>query len=298
MTDRIRVRGIEAFGHHGVFEFERREGQRFVVDVMLELDLRRPGRSDTLAHTVNYGEVAAGVVARIEGQPYDLIERLAEVIAGDLLELPAVDAAQVVVHKPEAPVGVPFGDVSVEIERRRGTPVVVALGSNLGDRVRTVTEAVEALADLPRFTITAVSPLVDTDPLGGGPDQPRYLNGIVLGAFAGSPTALLRGLHAIEHAHGRTREVRWGARTLDLDLVQFGVPGTDRERLSDSPTLLLPHPGAIERAFVLLPWSLADPDAVMRVGPSVTDPVIRVADRLAELDQHGIRQGPQWSPAW
>lgn len=175
--------------------------------------------------------------------------------------------------------------------------VVIALGSNLGDRIRTLTAAVEALADLPRLTLNAVSPLVESDPIGG-PEQPHYYNGVVLGGYAGSPAALLRALHSIEHAQGRTREVRWGARTLDLDLVQFGVPGSDRERLSDSPALLLPHPGAIERAFVLLPWSWVDPAASLRAGPSVSDPIVPVADRLGELGTRGLRAGPEWSPAW
>ncbi|MBK8468514.1 MAG: dihydroneopterin aldolase [Candidatus Phosphoribacter sp.] len=297
MTDRIVIQGIEGTGFHGVFEHERRDGQRFVVDVVLELDLRRPARSDNLTDTVHYGEVAAAVVSRIEGEPFDLIERLAEVIAADLLESGAVDAVEVVVHKPQAPVPVPFTDISVEIRRERGVPVVVAVGSNLGDRVRTLTEAVEMLADLPGFTITAVPPLVLSAAIGGI-DQPTYLNGVVLGTFSGSPASLLRGLHGIEHAHGRTREVRWGARTLDLDLVQFGVPGSARERLSAEPSLLLPHPGAIERAFVLLPWAHADPEATMRLGHSTSDPIVRVADRAADLGGHGIHPGPEWSPAW
>ena len=222
MTDRIVVEGIRGLGYHGVFEHERRDGQQFLVDVAIELDLRRPGRSDNLVDTVHYGEVAAQVLARIEGEPFDLIEALAEVIAADVLSLPGVEAVDVVVHKPQAPVGVPVTDVRVEIRRERGTRVVIALGSNVGDRVATLTEAVEALAEVPRLALIAVADLVESDPFGG-PDQPAYLNGVVLANFAGSPATLLRALHAIEHRNGRTREIRWGARTLDLDLVQFGV---------------------------------------------------------------------------
>ena len=128
MTDRIVVEGIRGLGYHGVFEHERRDGQQFLVDVAIELDLRRPGRSDNLVDTVHYGEVAAQVLARIEGEPFDLIEALAEVIAADVLSLPGVEAVDVVVHKPQAPVGVPVTDVRVEIRRERGTRVVIALG--------------------------------------------------------------------------------------------------------------------------------------------------------------------------
>ena len=264
MTDRIVVTGIRGTGYHGVFEHERRDGQEFVVDIAIERDLRRPGRSDDLVDTVHYGEVAAEVLARIEGDPFDLIEALAEVIASDILARDGVDAVDVVVHKPQAPVGVPVSDVRVEIRRERGTRVVVALGSNVGDRVATLTDAVEQLAEVPKLTLTAVSELVESDPFGG-PDQPAYLNGVVLATYAGSPAALLRALHAIEHRNGRTREVRWGARTLDLDLVQFGIPGSDRERLSDTPALLLPHPRAHERNFVLIPWARLDPEATLPI---------------------------------
>ena len=297
MTDRIVVTGIRGTGYHGVFEHERRDGQEFVVDVAIERDLRRPGRSDDLVDTVHYGEIAAGVLARIEGDPFDLIEALGEVIAGDILARDGVDAVDVVVHKPQAPVGVPVSDVRVEIRRERGTRVVIALGSNVGDRVTTLTDAVEQLAEVPRLAITAVSELVESDPFGG-PDQPAYLNGVVLASFSGSPAALLRALHAIEHRNGRTREIRWGARTLDLDLVQFGVPGSDRERLSDTPALLLPHPRAHERSFVLVPWAQVDAEATVRVGPTVAHAIRGVAELAAELGRAGIRHGPAWSPAW
>lgn len=297
MTDRIVLEGIQGLGYHGVFEHERRDGQQFLVDVAIELDLRRPGRSDALVDTVHYGQVAAQVLARVEGAPFDLIEALAEVIAADVLRHEEVDAVDVVVHKPQAPVGVPVSDVQVQIRRERGTRVVIALGSNVGDRVGTLADAVEQLAEVPKLALSAVSGLIESDPFGG-PDQPAYLNGVVLASFAGSPAALLRALHAIEHRNGRTREVRWGARTLDLDLVQFGVPGSDRERLSDSPALLLPHPRAHERNFVLRPWLQLDPDATLRVGPTVAHPIRPVADILAELGLSGVRPGPTWSPAW
>jgi dihydroneopterin aldolase/2-amino-4-hydroxy-6-hydroxymethyldihydropteridine diphosphokinase len=142
-----------------------------------------------------------------------------------------------------------------------------------------------------------VSGLWETEPVGG-PDQPAYLNAVVLARTTREPKPLLRDLHAIEAKHGRTREVHWGARVLDLDLIQYGEPGTDSERLRASTVLTLPHPRAVERAFVLAPWVQADPEARVRTGHSGTDPVARVADLLAGLDTTGIRPGPRWSPAW
>ncbi len=294
--DRITVAGVAATGYHGVLALERSAGQRFVVDVAIEADLRRPGVSDTLHDTVNYARVATRVVERIEGEAYHLIERLAEVIAADLLADPLVDAVEVTVHKPQAPVGVPFGDIAVRIRRERGTAVVIAFGANLGDREATLAAALADLRALAGVTVTAVSDLVETDPVGG-PAQPDYLNGILLAATTLSPEQLLIALHSVEDRYGRERSERWAARALDLDLIQFGVPGTPSERRSAAADVLLPHPRAAQRAFVLVPWAQVDPDAVLRLGPSPSDPVRPVAEVLAGLDRRGVRTGPAgWSP--
>lgn len=280
--DRISLLGVRAFGHHGVLAQEKREGQEFVVDVVLHLDLAPAGTSDDLARTVNYAEVGADVVARIEGPSLDLIESLAEQIAGDALARPGVHTVEVTVHKPSAPVGVPFGDVTVAVERRRAVPVVIALGANLGDPERRLDAAIDDLAG----DLDAVrrAPFVTTDPVGG-PDQPRYTNTVLLATTALGPAALLARLHAVEARHGRVREVRWGARSLDLDLIQYGDPATGTDVVSDEPQLTLPHPRAHERGFVLAPWARIDPEAVLRVGGSV----IAVSELLAAVDTSDMR---------
>ena len=292
MTDEIVLRGVTARGHHGVLDAEKRDGQTFVVDVHLSLDLSRAGQTDDLSATVNYAEVASLIVARITGPSFDLIERLAEVIADDVLDFGLVDSVEVVVHKPEAPVGHPFTDVEVRIRRSRGPRAVIALGSNLGDRGRTLSLAVDALRSLPGFTVTSVSPIVESEPVGG-PDQPPYLNAVVVGRTTLAAADLLDALHRIEAAHGRTRDVRWGARTLDLDLIQVGTPGSAEEVVSDDETLTLPHPRAGERAFVLVPWAAADPDARLRLG-SADQEIRPVRQILGGLDQSGVRPGPEW----
>ncbi len=117
--DRIAVLGISGTGHHGVFDHEKRDGQTFVVDVTLASDTRAAAATDDLARTVNYGEVAAAVVAVIEGPAYDLVETVAAMVADACLSFAGVVAVEVVVHKPEAPVGVPFRDVTISIVRHR-----------------------------------------------------------------------------------------------------------------------------------------------------------------------------------
>jgi dihydroneopterin aldolase/2-amino-4-hydroxy-6-hydroxymethyldihydropteridine diphosphokinase len=298
MTDHIVLQGISARGFHGVLDAEKAEGQDFVVDVRLEVDLRRAGRSDLLEHTVNYAQVAADVVALVSGPSMDLIETLAEGIATAALRRPLVQAVEVTVHKPQAPVGVPFGDVLVVVERRRDVPVVIALGANLGGVQATLTAAVRQLGDLDGLAITAVSDLFETDPVGG-PEQPAYLNAVVLGRTRLAAFALLTELHGIEADHGRVRETRWGARSLDCDLIQYGDPEQGSEVVSNDPELRLPHPRAHQRAFVLAPWSAVDPQAVLRVGEAL----VPVSELLAQVEggdadgAGGVRPGPAWSPA-
>ena len=156
------------------------------------------------------------------------------------------------------------------------TAVVLALGSNLGDRQDILQGAVDAIVGLPGIRVTAVSPVYETVPVGG-PAQPDYLNAVVLADAARPARELLDRLHEIEAAFDRVRVVRWGPRTLDIDVVDFGG-----ER-SDDPELTLPHPRAHERAFVLGPWRDVDPDAALPGhGP--------VAELLAKADRSGLRR--------
>jgi len=132
--------------------------------------------------------------------------------------------------------------------------VVIALGSNLGDRKATLDSAVDALKQI--ITVTKVSSYIETDPIGG-PEQPDYLNAVLIGESDLEPTDLLLKMQAIELAAGRERLERWGARTLDLDLIVAG------DLVMDTELLTLPHPRAHERRFVLDPWLEVDPQAIL-----------------------------------
>ncbi len=118
-SDRIVLTGLRATGHHGVFEHEREDGQEFLIDVTVHLSLHEAAAADDLDRTVNYGELAEKVVAAVETQPVDLIETVAERVAAVALGFPRVDAVEVTVHKPSAPIAVPFADVAVSITRSR-----------------------------------------------------------------------------------------------------------------------------------------------------------------------------------
>jgi len=145
-------------------------------------------------------------------------------------------------------------------KRLISAPAVIALGANLGDRRATLLAAVRQIAEADGVQLTAISSVIETPALRPGgvdPDAPAYLNAVALVTTTLTPDALLTLLGSIEQAHGRVRAERWGDRTLDLDIVDFGgmVSSTDR--------LTLPHPRAFERDFVLKPWLEVDPDAVL-----------------------------------
>jgi dihydroneopterin aldolase len=117
--DRITLTGVRVRAHHGVFEFERAEGQEFVIDVSVAVDLSAAASGDDLDRTVDYGELAEAVAGAVSRDPVDLIETVAERVAAVALEYPAVEEVEVTVHKPEAPISVPFADVAVTIVRGR-----------------------------------------------------------------------------------------------------------------------------------------------------------------------------------
>ena len=119
MTDRIALRGLLVRGHHGVFEYERAEGQDFVVDVTLDVDTSTAAASDDLADTVDYGALALTIAGIVSGEPVNLLETLAGRIATACLAEPRVESVEVTVHKPAAPIPLTFDDVVVTIVRSR-----------------------------------------------------------------------------------------------------------------------------------------------------------------------------------
>jgi 2-amino-4-hydroxy-6-hydroxymethyldihydropteridine diphosphokinase len=147
-----------------------------------------------------------------------------------------VDAADTTLHNPKR--------------------AVISIGSNLGNRLETLQGAIDALEDTPGVRVKAVSPVYETEPWGVEPgSQPSYFNAVVVLKTTLPPSSLLERAHAVEEAFHRVRDERWGARTLDVDIVAYA------DVVSDDPQLTLPHPRAHERAFVLAPWHDVDPGA-------------------------------------
>jgi 2-amino-4-hydroxy-6-hydroxymethyldihydropteridine diphosphokinase len=162
--------------------------------------------------------------------------------------------------------------------------VVLSIGANLGERFAQLKIPVRQSLHY-GLRLRAASPVYETDPVGG-PPQPAYLNAVLLAETDLSPYALLAVAHELEQAAGREPCERWGPRTLDVDIVAYGDEEYDGPPVGDGfglPDLTIPHPRAAERAFVLVPWLDADPDAVL---PGCG----RVAELLAGLDTSGVRR--------
>jgi dihydroneopterin aldolase/2-amino-4-hydroxy-6-hydroxymethyldihydropteridine diphosphokinase len=306
--DRMEVTGIEAWAHHGVFDFERRDGQLFVVDVAWWQDFAGAAHHDDLALTTHYGDLASYVVELVQAEPVDLIETVAARLRDALLDRFPMEYITVTLHKPHAPLSVTFDDVRLSLtgarerdeddheeNRVRGTDpsatasralaqpvrqVVFSIGSNIEPRWDYLQFAVTALATTPGLTDVRVSPVYETTPVGvtGHPD---YLNAVVIGTSTmPAHTLLHRGLE-IESLARRVRrsDDDHPPRTLDIDLIAVG------DEIHNDKELTLPHPRAHERAFVLKPWLDLDPDAVVGGRPVVdwlTDQSDQFAGRLSQ----------------
>ncbi|MDD7542360.1 MAG: 2-amino-4-hydroxy-6-hydroxymethyldihydropteridine diphosphokinase [Mobiluncus porci] len=293
-ADCITLRGIHASGVHGVLEAEHHQPQNFVVDISLWFDSRAAARVDDLALTIDYAAVTDKILSVVRGKSVALIERLAQRIAMKVLEDERIDAVEVTVHKPQAPLKVEFGDVSIEIYRTREDfeketarlavaltvrpekprAAVLALGANLGDPVKTLREVVSALQSAPEFDEVAVSPLARTRPVlaSGQAPQPDYYNAVVRLVSRLSASELLDLAHHFEQVHHRERPSHWAARTLDVDVI--AVEGVE----SSDPRLTLPHPRAASRAFVLVPWAKLDATAKLG-GELVAELATKAEDR-------------------
>ncbi len=266
-------------GVHGALPEEQDRAQPFEVDLDVEADLAVAGSTDRLSDTVDYGALTAVAAMVVSGERFRLLERLAERIASAVMGVdPRVRAVTVTVCKLRPPLAADLSSAGVRIHRERppatggdpagpagpGEPVtrtgvpapgsvtgsgrrraLVGLGSNLGHRMATLRAAVAGLPD-----VVAVSPVYETEPVGGPDGQPRYLN--VVAELATDLTArqLLDVAHRLETAAGRERAERFGPRTLDVDILLVG------DEIVDEPDLTVPHPRMHERRFVLAP--LAD----------------------------------------
>lgn len=274
MADQIIVEDLQIYAHHGVYRQENEKGQNFYISAVLDTDTRAAGMADDLGLSTNYGVVCRFLNTFLTEHTYKLIETAAEKASEALLlQFPYVRQVTMEVKKPEAPITVPFGSVSVKITRGWHR-VYIACGSNIGDRRAHLSAAVDALLMDKRCRVLRVSDWVETTPYGGV-EQADYLNGALSIETLYTPEELLEVLQGIEKAEARERKERWGPRTLDLDILLY------EGRLMDTDKLTIPHKDMQNRDFVLKPLS--------QIAPYERHPVFNkaVVELLAEVERNG-----------
>jgi len=268
--DRINIKNLEVIARHGVFPEEKKHGQVFVISAALYLDLRDAGITDELGKTIDYSEICQVIEAFATANSFDLIETLAERLAEKLLfENPLLQKVWIEVKKPEAPIPVKLGEVSVEIERGRHI-VYIGLGSNMGDREEHLRFGISELEKIGGCKVLQVSGFVNTAPFGFK-EQGDFLNACLKLETLMTPHELLASLLHIEDKRGRIRDVRWGPRTIDLDILLY-----DDVIISDE-SLRIPHIDMHKREFVLIP--------LCEIAPFMLHPVFKktASELLYEL---------------
>lgn len=244
--DEIRIEELKIFAHHGVFDFETENGQNFYVNVVLYTDTAKAGKTDELTDSTNYGEVCSFITDFLTKNTYKLLESAAEkVTEAILLTFPLIRGVSFEIRKPEAPIPLPFGSVSVKIERFWHT-AYIALGSNMGAKEKYLDMALEQFQQNPKMRLLKTASYIETAPYGGV-EQDSFINSVCKLETLYSPHDLLEELHRIEQLAERKREIHWGPRTLDLDIIYY-----DDLVMADDD-LIIPHADMENRTFVLEP---------------------------------------------
>lgn len=244
--DQIKITDLEVFANHGVFPEENKLGQKFLISAVLYTDTRKAGKTDDLTASIHYGEVSAFITKYMKEHTYQLLERVAETLAEEMLKsISGLCKIDLEIKKPWAPVGLPLKTVSVKISREWHT-TYIALGSNIGDSETYLNEAVEKIGQIPTCTVEKVSSYLVTEPYGVT-DQPDFLNACLKMRTLLYPEELLKELKRIEKEAGRERIIHWGPRTLDLDILLYD------DIVLEEDDLCIPHVEMHKRSFVLEP---------------------------------------------
>ena len=253
--DKIYIRDLEFIGYHGVFEEEKKLGQKFYVSLELITNLRDAGLNDDILKTTHYGEVAKTVEKVFFSKKYDLIETLAEDIAREiLLNFNLISKLKLEIKKPWAPVGIPLDNVAVEINRK-WTEAYISLGSNMGNKKENLEKAISELSQVKDTFVTKKSEIIETEPFGYK-EQDDFLNDCVGIKTLIPARELLKELLAIEKRMGRERKIKWGPRIIDLDIIFYG------KEVIEEDDLIVPHPYMEYREFVLKPLEEIIPNFV------------------------------------
>ena len=246
--DYIKIEGLKVFAYHGALPKERVTGQEFVVTVELGTRFYKATKNDELEKTIDYGMVSEMIAEFMTNNRFNLIETCSERLAEHLLnEVEGLSEITLEVHKPSAPIGRDFDDVSVKITRKKHV-AYIGLGSNMGDKDDYLYGAIEALRKVKEIDVRKISSFIVTKPYGNE-NQDDFLNGAIKIETTLSPHQLLAECQRIEDEFGRERLEHWGPRTLDLDILVYD------DVIIETDELAIPHPDMMNRDFVLRPMT-------------------------------------------
>ncbi len=269
--DRIFIKDLEVYANHGVYSQEKDLGQKFLISLDLCLDLREAAKDKDINKTVNYGELCHKVVEEFSKEKYDLIETAAEKLAEFILiNYELVNSVKVKLKKPWAPIGLPVEYAGVEIERG-WHKAYIALGSNMGDKEKNLLKAIEYIETSESCKVIKRSSFITTAPWGYE-EQDDFLNAVIEIKTLFNPKELLEFLLSIEKELKRERIIKWGPRTIDLDILLYD------DMISSNEEMVIPHPRMEERMFVMEPLS--------EIAPYVVHPVLnkRIIQIKKELE--------------
>lgn len=253
--DKIYINNLEFIGFHGVFLEEKKLGQKFLVSLELTIDTREAAKTGDLTKSVHYGLVAQDVEKIFLEKSIDLIETCAENIAEMVLKkYKLVKEVKIIIKKPWAPLQMHFENVAIEITRK-WHKVYLSLGSNMGDKQANLLEAIKRIGNLESTEIVKSSRMLKTEPFGYL-EQDNFLNACLEIKTLMTAQEFLKEILQIELDMGRVRELKWGPRIIDIDILFY-----DKEIIEED-NLVVPHPWICEREFVLEPLAEIAPNYI------------------------------------
>jgi len=257
--DKMFVKNLNIFANHGVFEEEKNLGQLFIISIELSLNLKKAAKNNNLQETIHYGELCAKVQKEFTKQKYDLIETAALNLSEYILkEYTILEGVKVFLKKPWAPIHMHLDTVEIMIERKYHK-AYIALGSNVGEKKENLQQALNILEETGHSKVIKCSTFIETEPWGYL-NQDTFVNGVAEIKTFLEPDELLEELLKIEETLLRKREIKWGPRTIDLDIILFD------DLIINEENLTVPHPLMQEREFVLKPLN--------EIAPHLTHPIL------------------------
>lgn len=251
---KISISNLKVNATHGVLDEEKVVPQPFVFDCEIDYDFQKAADLDDLAYTLDYGKIMQDISDFCVSNSCDLIETLCYRAAEMLMNKYPIESVSLSVKKPNAPVPLDFDSVSVSVTLKR-SDVYLSLGSNLGDRQATLDFAIRELGKNPAIKVLKISSPYENPPYGGAAQFPFINMAVKISTYL-SPNALLEVIHSIEKSARRSRDIRWGDRTLDIDIIFYADLVTGDENLT------IPHPDYQNRDFVLIPLNEIAPCVV------------------------------------